>query len=221
MERINYGNIKSILMKLPQLILAFFILSVGMELMIKADLGLNPWGTFTLGLVNITGIQFGTLTQLIGIALLGGMVLLKVYPGIATLLDMFFIGIFINKIDSLGIIHTPANFLGRLEMCLIGLIIFCYGIYIYYRCGLGTGPRDSIVIGIMRRTGKGIHIVKPLFEGTVFIIGVIIGGKYGIGTIIITLFTGKLLDIVFKLHNFDIINFTQMDLKKTVSYIID
>lgn len=215
----NSIDLRTAIMKLSRLLISFTIIAFGTELMIQANIGMNPWGTFTLGLMHLTGISYGTLTQLIGLVLLILLMCFRVYPGVGTILDMALIGLIVNFFHKLGIVPV-VNHLGvQVLMCILGLIVFCYGIYGYYSSGLGAGPRDLLVIKIMQRTDRKLSDVKTTIEALVFVIGVAIGGEYGIGTIIITLFTGKILEMIFKFHKFDIKNQEQVDIGKTFKMI--
>lgn len=193
----------NIIIKLPKLFFGFALCSIGIRFLITADLGMNPWGTFTSGLVNITGLSFGQLTQLVGLTIVIVTLPIKSIPGVGTLLNMFFIGYFIDLFSELPFMITPDTFILQLIMCLVGLIILSYGIYVYLSCGLGAGPRDGLMIALIKITNSNATFIKPIIEVTVTILGLLLGGPLGIGTFIVAFFGGKILDLFFKKFNYN------------------
>ena len=196
-------NAKEVIIKLPKLFLGFALCALGITLLLKANLGMNPWGTFTSGLVNITGLSFGQLTQLIGLFIIIATLPIKSIPGIGTLLNMYFIGIFIDLFSNLSWLATPDHFLLQLTMCFMGLFILSFGIYVYLSCGLGAGPRDGLMIALIKITNSSATFVKPMIEITVTIVGILLGGPLGIGTVIVALSGGRILDYFFKKFKYD------------------
>lgn len=192
-------QLKSIL----KLLFGFLIIAMGTNLMINAGVGLNPWGTFTVGLMNQTDLTYGKLSQIIGLSLILITFLLGKKPGFATFLDMFLIGYFIDLFGGLKWYVTSNHFGIQLLACISGLIIFSIGVYIYLSSGLGAGPRDGFILAIMAFSKLKIAIIKPLVEITVMLLGVFMGGAIGPGTFIIGLFGGKLLQIIFDIMVFD------------------
>jgi uncharacterized membrane protein YczE len=129
--------------------------------------------------------------------------IIKIYPGLATLLNMFFIGFFIDLIDPFPITIIPDTFFLKLFAFYFGIIIFSYGIYLYLSVEMGAGPRDGLMVGLVKITGFRVAYVRPAIELTVLIIGAILGGKLGIGTVLISITGGYILDWIFQLKNFD------------------
>lgn len=192
-----------ILLRLPRLFWGFTLCAIGIRFLITADLGMNPWGTFTAGLVNITGLSFGRLSQLIGLIIIVLTLPIKSFPGIGTILNMIFIGFFIDLFAHLPFMVTPDHFILKLVMCFVGLIILSYGIYMYLSCGLGAGPRDGLMIALIKITRSNATVIKPAIEITVTVIGIILGGPLGIGTFIVALLGGKFLDYFFFRFQYD------------------
>ena len=115
---------------------------------------------------------------------------------------MFFIGLFVDIIDKYHLTIIPENPFLKIIALLWGLIIFSYGIYAYLRFELGAGPRDGLMVGLVKITGIGVTYIKPIIEITVLLIGFSLGGTVGIGTIIVTFFGGYILDKIFRWKNF-------------------
>ena len=104
--------------------MGFILIAIGTNIMKASKLGLNSWGAFNEGLTVITGISFGRINQMIGIAVLIIAIFIKIYPGIGTILNMYFIGLFIDIVDSLGFIGIPVDMPTRLIYLFVGLFIF-------------------------------------------------------------------------------------------------
>lgn len=201
MNKLN--SFSYIIKKLPKLFFGFLLCALGINLMLTAGIGLNPWGTFTSGLESITHLSFGKLSQLIGLLIIVLTLPLKIVPGIGTILNMIFIGMFIDLFKSLNFMVQPSTFILQLIMCIVGLSILSYGIYMYISCGLGAGPRDGLMLALIKITGKNATVIKPTIEITVTILGLILGGPLGIGTILVALIGGKFLDIIFTMNSYD------------------
>jgi len=219
MNLINKENTINLALRLMKLLASFIIITFGIVFMLKADLGMNPWSTFAMGVSNVTHISFGHANQLIGLAILLLMLSLKIYPGIATILDLTVIGFMVHIIEQLHVISTPNTLAMQLLMCISGLFMFCFGLIIYYKCGLGIGPRESIVMELVKKTNKGFATVKTTIESSVFLCGVLLGGDFGIGTIIITVFTGRIMEVLFKRYKYDVRAAEHLDIKNTFKYI--
>lgn len=176
---------------------AMFVTSVGIVLMMKSGLGLNPWWTFTSSISQLTGISLGLIVRLMSLLLILFALLLGKKPGITTILDMFLLGFYIDLINSISIEYLQ-SFSIKLICSVLGLLIFCIGIFLTVRVGQGAGPKDSFTFAIMKKINKNMTTVKLAFEGTTFFIGILLGGPFGFGTIIATLFTGSILEFLFK-----------------------
>ena len=91
----------------------------------------------------------------------------------------------------------------RFIYLVLGTLFLNYGIYVYISCLLGAGPRDGLLVGLVKITGVSVSIIRPAIEITILIIGILLGGSYGIGTVINAIGGGYLLNAIFKLHKFN------------------
>lgn len=203
------------------LFLGFFLCALGMLLMIYANLGADPWSTFQKGLSDTTGISFGKVSQLVGFVIILINVFLKIIPGIATVLNMYFIGLFMDIIENLGVLFIPSTFIMKLAFLLLGMLFFNGGIWLYLQNGLGAGPRDGLMLGLMRKLNLSVTIIKTSIEVSVLVIGLILGGPLGIGTVIAALGSGYLLDKIFQIAKFDSKNTYQRTFKDEWNSIKD
>lgn len=194
---------KKIIFVILKLFTGFFMIGLGVYLMRIANIGLNPWSTFHTGISLQTGLKFGTVSQLTGLTIVIISLFMKIYPGIATILNMFFCGFFINLLETTDFIPHPDNFLIKCIYFILGLWILSFGIYFYLSCKLGAGPRDGLMIGIIKKTNFKVTSVRTTIEILAFIIGLILGGPIGIGTIFAATTSGYILHLVFKWMKYD------------------
>lgn len=190
------------LYKLPKLFIGFGFCSLGIAMMYQArDLGLGPWDVLHTGIMNYTPLTFGQVSQIMGLMVILIGLTLGISPGIGTVFNMLFVGLFIDMFNK--ILFTPQTFWGKILILELGVWILCVGIYYYLNCGLGAGPRDGLMLGLVKKTNLSIAIIKTTMELTVVILGYLLGGKVGIGTIIVALTMGYALQVVFKVVNYD------------------
>lgn len=196
------SSIKQYVWRYLQLFLGFAIIAVGISLSLLSQLGMNPWGTFHDGLTRLTGFRFGTITQLVGLLVIILGIFLKIYPGTGTILNMISIGFFVDLLHHSGWIPSPSLMIFRIIYMIVGAIIFNYGIFVYLRANLGAGPRDGLFLGLSRITHQPVSIIRPMIEITVLIIGILLGGTFGIGTLFHGLLGGLILHKIFEWHHF-------------------
>ncbi len=196
-------SLNSYPLRLLMLFLGFSLCALGLYFMLKADLGMNPWGTFHMGLTRVSGVSFGQATQLTGLALLILSPLLRIIPGLGSILNMIFIGMFIDLYSYFDLISNPSNLFDSLIYLGLGILILGFGMYLYLFTRLGAGPRDGLMIGLHKRFNISIGIVRSIIEVTALSLGFLMGGKVGIGTIITSLTLGPSLQYIFKIMKFD------------------
>lgn len=188
--------------KYLKLILGFIVISLGTNLTLHSNLGMNPWGTFHQGISLISPLTFGQVSQLTGLVIIALSLFIGIRPGIGTVLNMILIGIFVDLIEKFNLIPSPDALWIKFAYLFIGLFIFNYGVYLYLSVNLGAGPRDGLLVGLVILTGKTVTLIRPLIEITVLTIGILLGATYGIGTIVNALLGGWILQRIFKFHNF-------------------
>lgn len=191
------------LKKIPRLVLGFTIIAIGIHMTLLADLGMNPWGTFHQGVMLNTPLTFGQVTQLTGLVVILFSLLLKIYPGVGTVLNMLLIGIIVDLIAYIQPIQIPNNLSLRLLYLLIGMVLFNYGVYVYISCNIGAGPRDGLLVGLVKITGKKVTYIRPAIEVTILTIGILLGGTFGLGTFVNALGGGWMLHQIFVFHHYD------------------
>jgi uncharacterized protein len=167
------------------------MMSLGIVLLILADLGPSPWDVLHVGLYKRFGLSIGSWNVIVGLFILTASAFLsKSIPQFGAFLNMVLVGLFIDLYMMMPFLQTPSSLLGKVMMFSMGLIITCYGMGIYISAQLGAGPRDSLMLAITSRTGWKIGKVRSTMEVLVLIIGWLLGGPLFWGTIVICLLIG-------------------------------
>lgn len=173
-----------VLPRLAQLVLGLFGWGLGIALFIRSHLGLGPWDAFHYGLHVQTGITVGTATIAAGFLVLLLTLALRVRPGVATILNMVLIGVFLDLL--LPVVPEARSLPLAIAYfaCAIPLVGVASGLYI--GAGFGHGPRDGLMMGLTLRTGWSVRRIRTLIELVVLGLGWLMGGPVGVGTLIIT-----------------------------------
>ena len=177
--------------RLGQLLPGLVCFGVGIALMVRADLGLSPWQVFHQGVAENVGLEIGTVVIVTGIVVLLGWIPLQERFGLGTILNVAVIGNVVNFTlqllpDDLG---TLAARLGAMAG---GIILIGIGSGLYIGAGMGPGPRDGLMTGLARR-GLNIGVVRTGLEVSVLILGWLLGGTVGAGTVAFALCIGPLV----------------------------
>jgi uncharacterized membrane protein YczE len=160
---------------------------------VTARLGLAPWDVFHQGVARHIGLKLGWVIEITGFVLLLLWIPLRQRPGIGTILNAVEIGLVVNLIGN----HLPSTdrLIPRLAYVVGAVMVIAVGSGLYIGAGLGTGPRDGIMIGIASH-GYSVGVVRTVLEAAVLVAGVALGGHVGIGTVAFTLGIGPLLHVL-------------------------
>ena len=174
-------------------IVGLIVLALGVAMTIKGKLlGIGPWDVFHYGLTLQFGLTIGTWIIIVGFfLLLITVIFTKKMPKIGAFLNMILMGFFIDFF--LWILPNTNSLAGSALYLLIGVIIVGYGIGIYVSAELGAGPRDGLMILIVEKTGWKVQWVRNGMELSVLLIGWLMGGPVGIGTVIVALLIGPIV----------------------------
>ena len=181
-----------------KLIIGLFVCALGIVMTINANLGVAPWDAFHQGLAKVIGITLGTASIGTGFIIVLLDIVLGQPIGRGTIINMIVLGLFIDLLMLNHLVPMFSSFLPSLIMLILGMIVNGYGIFIYMSAELGSGPRDGLMVILTKRTGKSVKFIKSAIEVMVVTIGYLMGGKVGIGTVILALFGGTVLQYVFK-----------------------
>lgn len=183
--------------RLVQLYAGLALYGFSMALMLRAGLGLDPWDVFHQGLQERTPLSFGMVTVVVGAAVLLLWWPLRQWPGLGTVSNVVVIGV---SVDASLRVLPEAEGLGTQIAFMVGSVVLnaiAGGAYIGAR--LGPGPRDGLMTGLVRRTGRSVRLVRTCIEVTVLAIGLVLGGSAGVGTVVYALGIGPLVQVFLPL----------------------
>ena len=177
--------------RLVQLYAGLVLYGASMALQIRAGLGLDPWDVFHQGVSDRTGLSFGTIVIITGALVLLAWIPLRQRPGIGTVSNVFVIGIAVDA--ALALLPDAGSRPVGAAMLIAGVVLNGVAGGAYIGAGLGPGPRDGLMTGLVRRTGRSVRLVRTSIEVTVLVAGAALGGTVGIGTVLYALSIGPLV----------------------------
>ena len=184
--------------------LGLFIFSIGVYLTIQANIGLAPWDCLSMGISGRVGYSYGIVHTAISIGILVVDILLKEKIGYGTILDALLVGNYVDWIGYFKLVPVSESAPISCAMVIIGLFIMGYGQYFYMDAAQGCGPRDSLLIALGKRFPRTpIGVVQTVMVGIALLIGWLLGGPVGIGTVISVFGMGTALQIVCKIMHFE------------------
>jgi uncharacterized membrane protein YczE len=176
----------------------FFIFALAIVLMVRANIGLGPWDVFHVGLHRTLGVSLGIATQLAGLAIIGiAWLAARAKPGLGTVANMIFIGVFIDIL--MPLVPQVRGFATQLAVFAAGTILVGPATAIYLKAGLGAGPRDGLMLGLSRITGRSVRLVRTGIELAALAAGALMGGKVGLGTVIFAFSIGPVVQASLRL----------------------
>lgn len=179
--------------RLVQLLIGLFLYGIAIALMVRAGIGLSPWDVLAQGLSLKTGIPFGFVTNLVGLVVLAFWIPLRQRPGLGTVLNVLLVGPSAQL--GLDLLPQQTELWAQVLFFVAGLALLAVATGLYIGPRLGPGPRDGLMTGLHARTGRPIWMVRTAIEVTVLIIGWVLGGNVGVGTLAFALLVGPLCSV--------------------------
>jgi uncharacterized membrane protein YczE len=189
LEVITFPSVAELRRRVPRLVGGILVLGVGITMTIQAHLGVSPYDVLHQGLADLTGLSFGTVVVLLGLAILVIWIPLGQRLGVGTLLNTLTVGFVVDA--GLHVVDVPSNDALRWAMLLAGIVITSLGMALYIGAGLGPGPRDGLMTGIAAK-GYPLWIVRTVLELAALAVGWLLGGDVGIGTMLFAFGIGPL-----------------------------
>jgi len=195
---------KKVLLGWVRIILGLAVFSFGVHLTIYANIGLAPWDCLGMGLAKHTPFNYGICMTLIAVLILMIDILLKEKIGYGTIIDALVTGNFVQIFNSVNPFPENHNLWLGIILMLIGFVFMALGMWIYMKAEQCCGPRDALLVGLGKRLKKvPIGIVEVLLWAVVLLIGYLLGGPVGIGTIISTFGAGLIMQLVYNIIHFE------------------
>ena len=187
--------------RLIQLFFGLVLYGLSIALIVRADLGLDPWDVLNQGVferfARPAGISFGLVVNLIGLAVLLLWIPLRQKPGVGTVANVLVIGTVANV--GLDWIPSDLNVSLRAGLLIAGIVLNGVASGAYIGAGLGPGPRDGLMTGIVARTGWPVKWVRTAIELSVIAVGWLLGGSVGLGTVLYAVTIGPLVHVFLPL----------------------
>src|SRR4051812_47620909 len=182
--------------RLARCIIGLALFGLGISMFVTAGLGLAPWDVFHQGIAHHTGISLGWVIEIVGILLLLLWIPLRQRPGVGTIMNALEIGLVVNLIGD----HLPSSDLLVLRLAYVAgaVVVIAVGSGLYIGAGLGTGPRDGLMVGLVAR-GYSVRVVRTTLEALVMLAGIALGGHIGVGTVAFMVGIGPLVHITVPL----------------------
>ena len=177
--------------RLVQLFAGLVLYGVSMAMMIRSNLGLDPWDVFHQGLSEVTGISFGWVVILVGVPVLLLWIPLRQRPGFGTIANLFVVGLAVD--GGLALLPEPGSLPFRIGYLTAGILLNGLATGLYIGSRFGPGPRDGLMTGLVNRFPRlSIRLVRTTIELTVLGAGFLLGGTAGIGTVAYAVAIGPL-----------------------------
>ena len=195
---------KKILLEWIRIVIGLFVFAFGVHLTIFANIGLAPWDCLGMGISYHIPLNYGLSMTLIALTVLGIDMLLKEKIGFGTIIDALITGNFVQFFNSFNPFKVNENIWLGIILMLIGFVFMALGMEIYMKCEECCGPRDALLVGLGKRMPKiPIGIVEIILWALVLLIGWLLGGPVGIGTLISTFGAGLVMQFVYSLMHFE------------------
>lgn len=211
---------KTVLQKIARLMLGFFLYGLGITFTINARLGLAPWDVFHQGLSYQLGITMGGAIIIVGAAIVILDIFLKEKIGWGTIGNVYFIGAFFDMIEKANLVPIPENIYFRFLMMILGMATISMATFLYMSAQLGSGPRDGLMVAFTKLSNKPVGLVRSLIEITALLIGYLMGGTVGWGTLIMSLGLGFFTQITFKIFKFDVKEVVHRYVDQDMAYLV-
>lgn len=164
-----------------------------MALMVTAGLGLDPWDVFHQGVSRHVPLSFGAITALTGAVVLLLWIPLRQKPGLGTVSNVVVIAIAVDA--TLHWLPEVGNMAVRIALLVTGIVVNAFATALYIGAGMGPGPRDGLMTGLVARTGLSVRLIRTCIELAVVATGWLLGGTVGVGTLLYAFGIGPLVQL--------------------------
>jgi uncharacterized membrane protein YczE len=176
--------------RLVQLTLGLALYGVSLAFVLRAGLGLAPWDVLHQGLAERTGVSIGVVLVVMSFVVLLAWIPLRQRPGFGTLANAVLVGVFVDL--TLLVLDDAQSWALRVLLLVSGVLLNGVATALYIGASLGAGPRDGLMTGLVRRTGRSVRVVRTVLEVGVLALGFVLGGTVGVGTVLYALAIGPI-----------------------------
>ncbi len=182
--------------RLIQLYIGLTLYGASSALLVESGLGLEPWGVLHQGLAELTGLTIGVVSIFVGAAVLLLWIPLRQRPGLGTVSNVFVVGLAMDA--TLALVPDTHALAARVPLLVAGIVLNGVATGLYIAASFGPGPRDGLMTGLHRRTGRSIRLVRTAIELAVVATGFALGGTVGVGTVLYAVAIGPLAQLFLR-----------------------
>lgn len=189
----------TLVVRLASLLIGLFLFALGIVFLLESKLGLSPWDVLNQGVAERTGLSFGTTNIAIALVVLAVAFALGARIGPGTVANAILIGLMVDGLIALDAIDalSETSLPTRIMLMVAGILTIGIGSGFYIGAGLGAGPRDSLMLVTARRAGVRIGVARATIEVAVTVVGFVLGGTVGIGTLAFAFGIGPAVELSF------------------------
>lgn len=189
--------------RLVRLYVGLFLFATGLIMVVNSRLGLSSWNCLNDGISKHTPITFGQANILVGLAIVTVVFFCKEKIGLGTLSNMLCVGLFLDFWRAVPWMPKAAGLWDGLLFIFAGQVVMAFGSFVYLSAGFGAGPRDGLMLSLMKLTGKPLAVCRAFSEACALLGGFLLGGAIGVGTVVATFTNGPTMQFVFKKIGFN------------------
>ncbi|WP_460402515.1 membrane protein YczE [Streptomyces sp. YIM S03343] len=183
--------------RLVQLYTGLTLYGASSALLVGAGLGLEPWNVLHQGLAELTGLTIGTVSIVVGAAVLLLWIPLRQRPGMGTVSNVFVVGLAMD--GTLALLPEVRELAARIALLAAGVVLNGVATGLYISARFGPGPRDGLMTGLHRCTGRSIRLMRTAVEVAVVVTGFALGGTIGVGTLLYAVSIGPLAQLFLRM----------------------
>ncbi|WP_419993350.1 YczE/YyaS/YitT family protein [Streptomyces boninensis] len=176
--------------RLIQLYIGLALYGASCGLTVRAGLGVDPWDVFHQGVAKHTGLTIGVVSIIVGAIVLLLWVPMRQRPGLGTVSNVFIVGLAMD--GAMALVPDAHGLAFQIPLLIAGVVLNGVATGMYISARFGPGPRDGLMTGLHRRTGRSIRLVRTLIEVAVLAAGFVLGGTVGVGTVLYAVSIGPL-----------------------------
>ncbi|MBC2869029.1 YczE/YyaS/YitT family protein [Streptomyces mexicanus] len=182
--------------RLAQLYAGLALYGASSALLVAAGLGLEPWNVLHQGIAERTGLSIGVVSIAVGALVLLLWIPLRQRPGLGTVSNVFVVGIAMD--GTLAVVPDVHALAMRILLLVAGIVLNGAATGLYIAARFGPGPRDGLMTGLHRRSGRSIRLMRTVVEVAVVVTGFVLGGTIGIGTVLYAVAIGPLAQLFLR-----------------------
>ncbi|MEU0131655.1 hypothetical protein [Streptomyces sp. NPDC006289] len=185
--------------RLTHLYVGLALYGASSALLVRAGLGLEPWGVLHQGIAERTGVSIGVVSIIVGAVVLLLWIPIRQRPGLGTVSNVFAVGIAMD--GTLALVPDVHGLGARIPLMAAGIVLNGVATGLYISARFGPGPRDGLMTGLHRLTGRSIRLVRTAIEVVVVVTGFLLGGSLGAGTVLYALAIGPLAQVFLRVFD--------------------